>query len=243
MPTSCWAPRIFSERIMIIPLTPHIPSAQEAHELDLWTRAECYRFYVSERRSTCTFLERMDLWLRAPVCEGCILSDPFHQYQLPDISSSNWKNDIAWKLGEDILASVTQELEDDPEFAFRCKRCHRDLAPWNGDAVHVVPYHLEEHYGIPLYTPGQKKPSEKVRKQILKLYGNVCFACGSVGPGVHIDHILPQSSGGDAVFRNLQPLCEACGQRKGHSLPENIDVWSNIYFGREPSDGYEGLFW
>jgi 5-methylcytosine-specific restriction endonuclease McrA len=171
------------------------------------------------------------------------LSDPFQQYQLPDITPSNWKDDLAWKLGNDTLASLMGELEDDPEFTFRCKQCHRNLAPWNEDAIHVVAYHLEEHYGIALYTPGRKSPSEKVRKQIYNLYGKVCFACDQAGPGLHIDHILPQSNEGDAAFRNLQLLCEPCGQRKGNSTSEDVDVWSDIYFGRRPSDGYEGLFW
>jgi 5-methylcytosine-specific restriction endonuclease McrA len=185
----------------------------------------------------------MDLWLRAPYCDECILSYPFRREGLPDITEHNWENDIAWKLGEDALLEVQQELGDDPDFAFCCKRCAGGLAPWNGDAVHVVRYHLEEHYGIPLYTPGQKRPPEKLRKEVFKLYGNACFACGRTGEGLHIDHILPQSAGGDAAFRNLQPLCEACGQKKGDAIPEDVDVWSNIYFTRPPSDGYEGLFW
>src|SRR3989304_5098154 len=70
---------------MTVILTPYIPSTREAHELDLWTKAECFRFYVSERRATCTLLERMDLWLRAPYCEECILCHPLQQFEPPDM--------------------------------------------------------------------------------------------------------------------------------------------------------------
>lgn len=213
------------------------------HESDVWIKAECYRFYVVQRRNICTFVERMNLWLRAPYCEECILSHPLHQHDLPDITPSNWEDDIAWNLGEDTLNQVKNELDADPDFSFLCKKCQRNIAPWHGNPIHAVVYHMEEHYDIPLYTPGKRNPSEKLRNQIFELYGNVCFACGKSGPGLHIDHIFPQSHGGDAAFRNLQPLCELCGQKKGDTLPEDVDVWSNIYFLRQPSDSYEGLFW
>jgi hypothetical protein len=32
-------------------------------------------------------------------------------------------------------------------------------------------------------------------------------------------------------------------QRKGDCQPEEVEVYSNIYFGPYLSDGYEGLFW
>jgi 5-methylcytosine-specific restriction endonuclease McrA len=163
---------------------------------------------------------------------------------LPDITPENWEVDVLWSLGKGALDAIQQELADeDSGFAIGCKRCGRELAPWDGDALHVVTYHLEEHYGIPLNTPGRRNPPKKLRNQIIKLYGGVCFDCGKAGPGLHIDHILPQHADGDAAFRNLQPLCEACGQKKGDVLPDDVEVWSNMYFFLPPSDGYEGLFW
>ncbi len=223
--------------------TPQISSAREKYEDTLWSSAECYRFYAAERRGNCSYLERMNLWLRVPYCPECVLSYPFYGYEPPDIVRSNWEDDVAWKLGGETLDWVKRELIADPDFAFHCKRCKKDLSPWAGDDIHIVSYHLEEHYGIPLETPGRKHPSGRLRDRVFQLYGNVCFACGKDGPGLHLDHILPQSLGGDAAFRNLQPLCEICGQKKGNSLPDEVDVFSDMYFKREPSDGYEGLFW
>ncbi|MBI4294501.1 MAG: hypothetical protein HY661_23730 [Betaproteobacteria bacterium] len=84
------------------------------------------------------------------------MSEPFHANQLPDISPHNWEVDILWNLGKSALDAFQQELADeDSEFTFNCKRCGKDLAPWDGDALYVVSYHLEEHYGIPLNTPGR----------------------------------------------------------------------------------------
>ena len=41
-----------------------------------------------------------------------------------------------------------------------------------------------------------------------------------------------------------QPLAAMrCGETKGDAVPEGVDVYSNTYFTRPPSDGHEGLFW
>jgi 5-methylcytosine-specific restriction endonuclease McrA len=145
-------------------------------------------------------------------------------------------------LGEELLNSIEQDKAADPHCGIACKRCGTLLRPWDGDDINVVDYHVEEHYAIPMETPGKHNPSEKVRRQILSLYDHKCFGCG-VREGLHIDHIVPRSKGGEAAFRNLQPLCEKCGQEKADQAPEELAVYLPIYFQGPPSDGYEGLFW
>ena len=61
--------------------------------------------------------------------------------------------------------------------------------------------------------------------------------------GGNVFAVSPKSKGGDAAFRNLQPLCEDCGNKKADQLPAEVTVFSDIYFGAYPSDAYEGLFW
>ncbi|MBI2314318.1 MAG: HNH endonuclease [Betaproteobacteria bacterium] len=183
----------------------------------------------------------MDLWLRAPYCSECILSYPFNFKHFPDISSANWEEDIECQLGEEASARAKDAEAEGASSVFQCKRCGKDLAPWNGDEIYIVHYHLEEHYQIPLETAG-RTVSKGLKRKILRLYDNKCFACGET-KNLHIDHVLPRASGGTAAFRNLQPLCERCGQKKGDSQPEEVEVYSDIYFGPYPSDGYEGLFW
>src|SRR5207253_741857 len=121
-------------------------------------------------------------------------------------------------------------------------RCGTELRPWWGDDLWVETYHLEEHYSIPL-EPGRRNPSRKLRDQIIRLYDNRCYGCGRGDVPLHIDHVRPRARGGDASFRNLQPLCERCGQRKGSAMPEEVSICDDLYFGPYPSDGYEGLFW
>ena len=226
-------------------INPYIPSPQEQHEVELWTKFECYRFYVQQRRMYCTFKQIMDLWLRAPYCTECALSDPFERCRLPDISPNSWECDILLNVGQDIIARTKDLLREDPDYYFSCKHCGKELRPWQNDEIYVVSYHLEEHYGIPLETPGKKNPSKKLKKQIFNLYDNKCFGCNKNSRrDLHIDHIHPQSKDGDCAFRNLQPLCELCGNlKKGNELPKEIKVHSTIYFQPYPSDSYEGLFW
>jgi 5-methylcytosine-specific restriction endonuclease McrA len=97
----------------------------------------------------------------------------------------------------------------------------RRLRPWNGESIYVQSRELadqldssDEVYSI--------EPSSKVKKRILHLYERSCFGCGRRDVSLDIDHIQPRSRGGNASFRNLQPLCNDCGQRKGNQLPAEV---------------------
>ncbi len=184
----------------------------------------------------------MDLWLLEPYCDTCIQSNPFENSRLPDIEQSNWEVDILLNLGPKTLERVNSLLSDDSDFSFVCKKCRKPLRPWDNDEVYIVKNHFEEYYGIPLVQSNKIIPNKLLRRQIFKFYNNKCFNCGST-KRLHIDHILPRSEGGDVAFRNLQPLCEKCGNDKGNALPEEVEVYCDIYFGHYPSDAYEELFW
>lgn len=216
---------------------------REVHEDELWVHSECYLFYAQQRRLHCTYMQLMDLWLRVPYCETCIRSDPFAFNQEPDIVPADWELGLLC-VGEDVLHHTQMRLLQGPDYALMCKKCSASLRPWGGDNVYVVDHPVEEHYGIPLETPGTRRPPDWMRSMIIYLYDGKCFNCPLDDKSLlHIDHIRPQSRGGDAAFRNLQPLCERCGNEKTNAKPTEVTVYSTIYFGPLPSDGYEGLFW
>ena len=154
----------------MIEIKPIIERKQKIHEDDLWLKSECYRFYIQQRKLYCNYMQLMDLWLLAPYCEDCINNDPLENNRIPEIQPSGWELDILCEVGSDVLEMIEDELSKDQDFSFRCKRCMKEIAPWNGDEIYVVKYHLEEHYGIPLATPNKKKPSRKLFQQINKLY-------------------------------------------------------------------------
>lgn len=227
----------------MIEIEPYIPTPKEMHEDDLCLKEECYRFYADQRRNNCSYSQLLDLWLLAPYCEDCINNDPFEFNRIPEITADQWEYDLSWEVGADTLERIQKILKEDEYYTLNCHRCNVDLAPWNGDEVYVVRYHLEEHYGIPLYTPNKKTPPRRLREQIFSLYDNECFKCKTSECVLHIDHIRPRSKGGDAAFRNLQPLCERCGNIKGDSAPEVIEIFNTSYFEPYPSESYEYMFW
>ena len=230
-----------------LPLEPLIIGDELAHEIGVFERDEVYKFYASERRKHCTMMEIMDLWLVVPYCFGCAVAESFDGIVDPYIRPAYWEDDLCWHVGDSVVAHTKTNLRCAIDFAFSCKRCGTQLRPWNGDEMSVARLHVEERFSIPLETPGHRRPSHDLAKLVKQFYGRRCFGCSkqeNKKDGVlHIDHIFPQSNGGTAAFRNLQPLCERCGNAKGNSLPDEVDVCSTIYFGTPPSDAYVGLFW
>ena len=217
--------------------------SKNQYEDNLWLESECYRFYVEQRKSHCRPLDIMDLWLLAPYCSECAASDPFERCREPDIVPQGWELDMLINVGRTALDKIQHALDDDADFSLPCKQCQSPLRPWRTDSVHVVAYHLEEHYGIDINTPGKKAVCKKRQIQIIKLYGKECFACKVRGVPLEIDHIMPQSQGGDSAFRNLQPLCTTCNNKKGNQVPSTRRVFSTMYFESSLPDSCEGLFW
>jgi len=154
----------------------------------------------------------------------------------------SWEENIGWRLGRNTLSIIRKHRKYESDFHLVCKKCGCSLRPWNRDDIYVINYHLEEHYSIPMESGPKKNPSKRFKERIFALYNRKCFNCGTT-KDLHIDHILPRSHGGDAAFRNLQPLCSRCGGEKGDSLPEQAEVYSDFYFTSYPLDGHEGLFW
>ena len=229
------------------PFEPLILSDALLYELGLFEEREVYRFYVKERRENCTLMEVMNLWLIVPYCFGCALTESFDGIVRPYIRPACWEDDLHSHVGDQVLLEIESNLRRSADFAFWCKRCGARIRPWNGDEISVAELHVEERFSIPMETPGQRRVSRSLAHRIKQLYGRRCFGCGKHesenGGALDIDHIHAQSEGGTAAFRNLQPLCEGCGNAKRDSLPDEVDVCSTIFFGAPPSDAYEGLFW
>lgn len=229
----------------LLPLEPATISNALAHEIGLSEESEVYRFYAKERRKHCTTSEIMNLWLLVPYCYDCALNESWDGIVDPCIGPDDWAEDLRSHVGDAVVTQAEDNVRHLPDFGFSCKRCGTGIQPWNGDEMSVARVHVEERFAVPMETPGRQKPSRELARRIKRYYDCRCFGCARhESEGVlHIDHIFPQSKGGTAAFRNLQPLCERCGNEKGDSLPEEVDVCSTMFFGAPPSDSYEGLFW
>jgi hypothetical protein len=56
--------------------------------------------------------------------------------------------------------------------------------------------------------------TSKLRMEVHKKLGFKCLKCGSE-EDIHLDHIIPDSKGGETSLDNLQPLCRKCNISKG----------------------------
>lgn len=231
----------------ILPFEPLILNDALVYDIGLFEQREVYRFYANERRKNCTLMEIMNLWLIVPYCFACALTESFDGIVSPYIRPACWEEDLRSHVGDGIVSEIERSRHQAMDFAFSCKRCGTELKPWSGDEMSVGSLHVEERFSIPMDVPGHCRVSRGLGERIKRLYRHRCFGCGkaesSEDGALHIDHIYPQSKGGTAAFRNLQPLCERCGNAKADFLPEQVDVYSSIFFAAPPSDAYEGLFW
>jgi HNH endonuclease len=70
----------------------------------------------------------------------------------------------------------------------------------------------------PTVEPKRKRPSRKLRWQILQRDHHRCTACGATandGAKLEVDHIKPLCAGGTNDPSNLRTLCRACNGGKG----------------------------
>ncbi len=68
-----------------------------------------------------------------------------------------------------------------------------------------------------------REPSKSLRYDVMSRDGFKCVLCGrspATTPGLelHIDHIIPYSSGGETVLDNLQTLCSDCNLGKSDKI-------------------------
>ncbi|WP_120430181.1 HNH endonuclease [Acinetobacter baylyi] len=60
----------------------------------------------------------------------------------------------------------------------------------------------------------KKRIGIKLRLQVYERDGFSCIQCGAQ-QNLTLDHIKPESRGGDSSFENLQTMCKSCNSAKG----------------------------
>lgn len=216
-----------------------VPLIDRHFEHQIWRayEKELLHEYARHRVLHCTPTQLMELFFRAPVCEECIPNDPQRWADWPSIMARHWEEHILWELGESAHNDIVAGLRAGEQCAFTCFRCRGDIEPWNGDDVYTITEHWWEYHGISMETPNRMNPSLRIRDLIRSAYGHRCFGCGRSARDLPIDHIQPRALGGDAALRNLQPLCEDCGNLKADSPATTLEVTVLTGFG--PASGWE----
>ncbi len=85
----------------------------------------------------------------------------------------------------------------------------------------MVPFHNPKEYVFNLHATSSSEAKRLWRKHIKESWDNKCAYCGS-DENLTIDHIIPQSKGGEDVTKNVVCCCHDCNQSKGH---EHWKLW------------------
>ena len=107
------------------------------------------------------------------------------------------------------------------------KRIDDDRAAYNAQRREYYKVHPESARNLGMRRRAQKTNNGMyaiLPKEMRRLYGSPCFACGAVGP-MTADHIIPLSRGGVHSVGNLIPLCRSCNSSKNDKTWMEWRVW------------------
>lgn len=131
-------------------------------------------------------------------------------------------------------------MRDADDYEISCDTCQEDLT--GETMLFVRERSFQDYFCLTDQSNGLPK---WLRRHILDCYGRACFACGAaLSPAaLTIDHIVPQSKGGDSRPTNIQPVCEACNQKKRDADPQPVYVFLDFRTRPAPSDAYGEMIW
>ncbi len=82
-------------------------------------------------------------------------------------------------------------------------------------------FNSPDEYVFNLHTTSSTEARRMWRKSIKEKWNNQCAYCGSQ-EDLNIDHIIPQSRGGNDFITNVICCCVDCNQCKGH---QDWEIW------------------
>ena len=116
------------------------------------------------------------------------------------------------------------------DFASWCEvsSFHRSFAPENHDWIAAINFYIAVPRIIRLIAC-DRLPMREVkfnRRNIFARDQNKCQYCGKHFPSseLSLDHVIPKSSNGKAVWENIVCACVACNSRKGGRTPQQANM-------------------
>lgn len=92
----------------------------------------------------------------------------------------------------------------------------------------MVPFESPKEYLFNLYATNTSQAKRIWRQDIKNHWNHECAYCGSK-ENLTIDHIIPQSKGGQDTTHNVVCCCESCNHDKGHT-PWEMWFSKQIFF-------------
>lgn len=125
---------------------------------------------------------------------------------------------------------ICQYCQEDYAVDYYCK-INPEVVLCNTCADTILNVVHKAQYGRYISWPESVKPSKKyikkkigikLRLQVYERDGFKCVKCG-VQKNLTLDHIKPESKGGDSNLENLQTMCKSCNSEKGTKYFESHD--------------------
>ena len=186
---------------------PFVPEARKVTVGDVWTDIDRINQTAKERVGYPTQkpLALLDRIIRASSNEGDMVLDPFCGCATALVAAD--RLDREW-AGIDLSPLAARLV---------LKRLREDRGPLFDDVLHRT--------DVPVRTDFGQLPNYRTHKHTL--YGRqegTCAGCRVLFPfrNLTVDHIWPQSRGGQDNIENLQLLCAACNSMKGSGTQEQL---------------------
>lgn len=99
------------------------------------------------------------------------------------------------------------------------------------------------HYVLSAATAADNNISKELYAEVWQYHGLQCYVCGVVtiknanGPErATVDHLWPQSLGGNSSFYNLLPACDGCNSNREDRAAWSEFWFQRLYLGPKPSE-------
>lgn len=191
----------------------------------------------------------MKVYVLEPVCEYCFFGrmpmedgDPLISSPVPIYGQrDNCYMYPALDHRNFYAAAYGRIIRDDDGHPIACVQCDEDLS--EETLLYVRERSFQDYFCLQDQSRGVPK---WLRRHILECYGRTCVSCGDPlnASTLSIDHIIPQSKGGDDRPTNLQPMCVPCNTaRKKDASLGTAHIFLDFLTRPVPSDAYSELIW
>jgi len=167
----------------------------------------------------------LEISMLIPVCVSCKISadDQFGEQNLPEVIITNWQDQyINLGIEKNILCEMERKIRINNWKGLFCFKCGHILFSGVNEKFYIFSTPLTDYYGC--QKSHGRSPTDWMKSLIFEEFGNNCNSCEQLFAvdDLTLDHILPWDLGGKTEFPNLQPLCQACNNKKANSLPTII---------------------
>lgn len=120
------------------------------------------------------------------------------------------------------IATLKNFLQENKELLLHIARWGDGECGYISDVANKI-LHGDDPQNQEKRHPKKAKLAGELRTQVFERDKYRCKHCGT-HLNLSVDHIIPESKGGESTLYNLQTLCRSCNSRKGVKMPQELSV-------------------